>query len=183
MTPPPDSNSSANSKGEGAGVLSQLPRTRPQRASARRAAARGTAATPAQAAAAPAKAKPAKPAAKIAGKAAKTPGKAAKKPVKAKRATTTASRPRKPAAKASKPSPARGASAPRSRSRVRASEREAVPPQGYAAEGERLSGPVQPPGGTELIATAAEIVGELAKAGVSTGERLLRDFTSLITRS
>ncbi len=41
---------------------------------------------------------------------------------------------------------------------------------------DRASGPVQPPGGAELVATAAEIVTELAKAGVSTGERLLKDL-------
>jgi hypothetical protein len=40
---------------------------------------------------------------------------------------------------------------------------------------DRASGPVQPPGGAELVASAAEIIGELAKAGLSTGERLLRD--------
>jgi hypothetical protein len=41
---------------------------------------------------------------------------------------------------------------------------------------DRASGPVQPPGGTELVATAAEIVTELARAGVSTGERLIKDL-------
>ncbi len=41
---------------------------------------------------------------------------------------------------------------------------------------DRASGPVQPPGGAELVATAAEIVSELAKAGVSTGERLFKDL-------
>jgi hypothetical protein len=41
---------------------------------------------------------------------------------------------------------------------------------------DRASGPVQPPGSTELMATAAEIVSELAKAGVSSGERLLKDL-------
>jgi len=53
-----------------------------------------------------------------------------------------------------------------------------VPRQGFASDGERVSGPVQPPGGAELIATAAEIVSELAKAGVSTGERLIKDVVS-----
>jgi len=37
---------------------------------------------------------------------------------------------------------------------------------------------VQPPGAAELVASAAEIVGELAKAGLSTGERLLKDVFS-----
>jgi hypothetical protein len=34
---------------------------------------------------------------------------------------------------------------------------------------------VRAPGGTELATSAIEIFGELAKAGLSTGERLLRD--------
>jgi hypothetical protein len=53
---------------------------------------------------------------------------------------------------------------------------ESVPRQGFESELDRASGPVQPPGGAELVATAAEIVTELARAGVSTGERLLKDF-------
>jgi hypothetical protein len=41
-----------------------------------------------------------------------------------------------------------------------------------------VTGPVAPPGGAEFAATAAEILGELTKAGVSTGERLVRDVLS-----
>jgi hypothetical protein len=41
-----------------------------------------------------------------------------------------------------------------------------------------MSGSVSPPGGIELLASAAELVSELAKAGVGTGERLLRDALS-----
>jgi hypothetical protein len=37
---------------------------------------------------------------------------------------------------------------------------------------------VHPPGGAELVASAAEIVGEIAKAGILTGERLLKDVLS-----
>jgi hypothetical protein len=59
---------------------------------------------------------------------------------------------------------------------------EAVPPQGFECEGERASGPVQPPGGTELVATAAEILSEIAKAGISGGERLLKDALSRLSR-
>ena len=53
-----------------------------------------------------------------------------------------------------------------------------MPRQGFASEGERPLGPVQPPGGAEFLATAAEIVNELARASLSTGERLLRDAIS-----
>jgi len=40
---------------------------------------------------------------------------------------------------------------------------------------DRATGPVQPPGGAELISSAAEIFSELARSGLSTGERLLKD--------
>jgi hypothetical protein len=53
-----------------------------------------------------------------------------------------------------------------------------VPKQGFECEGERASGPVQPPGGAELLASAGEIFSEVAKAGLSTGERLFRDVLS-----
>ena len=53
-----------------------------------------------------------------------------------------------------------------------------MPRQGFECEEERASGPVQPPGGAELVASAAEIVSEVAKAGFSTGERLFRDVLS-----
>jgi hypothetical protein len=54
-----------------------------------------------------------------------------------------------------------------------------VPRQGFECE-DRASGAVHPPGGGELIASAAELVGELAKAGLSTGERVLKDVFSLL---
>ena len=37
---------------------------------------------------------------------------------------------------------------------------------------------VQPPGGAELIVSAAELVTEFAKAGLSRSERLVRDLFS-----
>ena len=55
---------------------------------------------------------------------------------------------------------------------------EPVPRQGFEGEPDSLGGPVQPPGGTELVASAAELAGELAKAGVATGARLVKDFLS-----
>jgi len=42
---------------------------------------------------------------------------------------------------------------------------------------------VQPPGGAEFLATAAEIVSELTKAGVSAGERLVKDAFSRLPLS
>ena len=46
-----------------------------------------------------------------------------------------------------------------------------------------MTGSLQPPGGIELVGSAAEIVGELAKAGLSAGERLLKDVFSRLPRS
>jgi hypothetical protein len=52
---------------------------------------------------------------------------------------------------------------------------EQVPRQGFESEMDRATGAVQPPGGAELVSSAAEIIGELARAGLASGERLLRD--------
>jgi hypothetical protein len=59
---------------------------------------------------------------------------------------------------------------------------EPVPRQGFESEEEHATGAVQPPGGTELVSTAAEILGELTKAGISGSERLLRDVLSRLGR-
>jgi len=150
---------SAGAVDEGEGVLANLPRTRPQRASPRRAAARR-----ADAGAQTARSEPAA--------VQQTAQRPARKP--AARAAAKTAKPRRPE---TQPSPGR----PRARSAPRGGPQvggEPVPRQGFASEGERVSGPVSPPGGAELLATAAEIVSELAKAGVSTGERLLRDVFS-----
>ncbi len=55
---------------------------------------------------------------------------------------------------------------------------ESVPPQGYEPEGDSLSRPIQPPGSAEIIASVAELAGELTKAGVNTSARMLKDFLS-----
>jgi hypothetical protein len=60
---------------------------------------------------------------------------------------------------------------------------EQVPRQGFECEGEHPNAPVQPPGGAELVAGAAELIGELAKAGISTGERLFKDVLSRLPLS
>jgi hypothetical protein len=53
-----------------------------------------------------------------------------------------------------------------------------VPSQGYESDDDAATGVVHPPAGAELLVSAAEIVGEFAKAGVSRGERLLKDALS-----
>jgi hypothetical protein len=58
-----------------------------------------------------------------------------------------------------------------------------VPRQGFESEADRAQGPVQPPGSAELVSSAVEIVGELAKSGISAGERVLKDVFSRLSPS
>lgn len=122
MSDSPKRDPRARASGEDAGVLANLPRTRPQRASPRRTAARSASVRKAPA---------------------RDSGKA-----------------RIGHAKANGPVV------------------ESVPMQGYESESDPLSRPIQPPGGAELAVSIAELTGELAKAGVSTGARLLKDLFS-----
>ncbi len=196
MSPPKDSERGAgttrNGRGrpgdEDPGILSQLPRTRPQRSSRHRAAARdGSVAEAASTATS---------------SAANGDAPAAEKPRSARTGKTAAPRSRakaaRPSAKqgaqgsagagagadASTKAPSRGTSAKRRTrtappsSSAAPSATSTAPRQGFECEGERASATVNPPGGAELVASAAEIVGELAKAGLSTGERLLKDVLS-----
>jgi hypothetical protein len=137
-------------------VLVNLPHTRPQRSSPRRAAARKAAAG--------------------AGGEIRTPG----RPSARSRigAGTAQGGPRKSArAAAGKPK------GPPKRAPSSARRRGAAPTQGFESDSENMNGSVQPPGGAELVASAAEIVGELAKVGLSAGERLLKDAFSRLPRS
>jgi hypothetical protein len=129
-------------------VLSNLPRTRPQRSTARRTAARKAGASGAAAT---------RSTPSTNGRSAATKAKSAKTPAKS------------PTKARSRPAAKRASAAPRV---------EPVPMQGFESESDRARGPVHPPGGAELMSSAAEIVGELAKAGFTTGERLLKDVLS-----
>jgi hypothetical protein len=135
------------------GVLANLPRTRPQRSSRRRAAAREAT----NEAAAPAgdgdRSEIAQP----------------------KRKTAKA-----PTPKAKAPAARGGRTAERSKDSARG--KDSVPRQGFDSERDAASGSVQPPGAPELLASAAEIVGELAKAGLSAGERVLKDLLDRLPR-
>jgi hypothetical protein len=112
------------------GVLANLPSTRPQRPSARRA----TSDRPATGRAQPSKAST------------------------------------KPTAKAGARATAGGAGG------LPKPQEPPVPPQGYETERDMEPGvPVQPPSTPELAASAVELVGELAQAGLSAGGRLLKD--------
>jgi hypothetical protein len=156
---------STTPRGDG-GVLLNLPRTRPQRSSARRVAARKAATGEGAATGA----RPrrldltaAAPSLTVAGGTAAEG--AARKPT---RTRTAAGRRAKSAVKL------RGSSLP---------ARDPAPRQGFESENESMSGSVHPPGSAELLAAAAEVVGELAKAGFSTGERVLKDALSRLPHS
>lgn len=173
-----DMNASDNGQRDG-GVLANLPRTRPQRSSARRAAARGGSAAPARPRKAQSKRAPAKPTATAAAPStpaaptAITTADSSAKPKSRVRAT-------RPAAATKRSSAPRRAAAGKGR---QAPADEPAPRQGFESEGESAGRPVQPPGGAEFVATAAEIVNELAKAGLSTGERLFKDVLSRLPLS
>jgi len=63
-----------------------------------------------------------------------------------------------------------------------AGRRDSVPKQGFESESDIASGSVQPPGAVELVGSAVEIVAELARGGLSAGERLLGDLVSRLPR-
>jgi hypothetical protein len=152
------------------GVLANLPRTRPQRSSPRRVAARDAA----SAANGARESRPGSKSRPSGAASAKATGKARKPSAGAAGESRT-----RAGAKAS----AGGRRRPSASRRGAASPKDAAPRQGFECEGATATGSVQPPGGAELVATAAEIVGELAKAGLSTGERLLRDVVSRLPLS
>jgi hypothetical protein len=145
------------------GVLANLPRTRPQRSSARRDAARRAVSTA-----------EAKPTGDPAGQQRRTAS------AKAQPAPTAGGKPRPTAAKAqlaATPAPKQTVA----KKRPAKSKATAKPPldpaprQGFETERDPVSGPVQPPGGVDLLSSAAELAGELTKSGLSTGGRLLKD--------
>ena len=181
------------------GVLANLPRRRPQRSSARRAAARAAASTNGGPPAPVKETSTAARAAKARGKHAKIEAQPTKRAerTETKRAAPVAGRRPAPTKDSAAAAQAKAADTPRPSSvvrarRARAAKRpvaprraapveEPAPRQGFECEGSE--GPVQPPGGPELVASAAELVSELAKASLSAGERLLKDVFSRLPGS
>jgi hypothetical protein len=156
------------------GVLVNLPRTRPQRSSARRVAARRAAGS----------ANGDRTTRRGNGPGANASGANAPRKTPRKPAGTSAGESRAAAAaKASRSGAAGAKRRPRTPSKQAPALEEAAPRQGFECDGESASGSVAPPGGTELVATAVEIVGELAKAGLSTGERVVKDLLSRLPLS
>jgi hypothetical protein len=58
----------------------------------------------------------------------------------------------------------------------------AAPRQGFEGEGDSASGPVQPPGAAEFAVSALELVGDLTKAGLSLGERVVKSVVARLPR-
>ncbi|HVA19675.1 MAG TPA: hypothetical protein VMU55_05845 [Solirubrobacteraceae bacterium] len=126
------------------GILASLPRTRPQRSSPRRDAARQSAKAP-------------------------------------KRAPTTASTGKQEPPKVSKAKAPAGKRAKRTPPKL--SHQDPAPRQGFESESDPVSGPVRPPGPVDVLASAAELAGELGKTGLTAGGRLLKDLLSRLTLS
>jgi cell pole-organizing protein PopZ len=178
-------NGSDSDSGHEGGILAALPRARPQRASPRRAAARNAvgaraiAATDGRLKPTKSQTKPTKATVSSRGTDAKSSAKtgtkpAAKKPQKPPRT-------QKPPAKTSRPS--RPVSLRTKTTRPQSHNEPRAPKQGYEPEDEvELGVTVNPPSGAELVESVADIVGELAGAGLTAGGRLLKDAFSLLRR-
>jgi hypothetical protein len=170
----------ADSDGEGKSVLQNLPRTRPQRASPRRAAARRSAAR---------KTGPERPKAQAAeangsvSESAAGDVAAAAAPLATGSKSGNTAAPREKSRRAPRGRAGKNATSPARRRKRATPTLEEVPPQGYESEDDAASGAVRPPGGAELLLTAAEVVGELAKAGISRSERLVKDALSRLPLS
>jgi hypothetical protein len=162
---PSESNGRPSDPHETSGVLSNLPRTRPQRSTPRRTAARKAMATEAAQAA---------PAA--------SNGRVSTRARAAAPNASVAAQPSNPKSTRKAAAKPRARSAPR-RAATPAPALDAVPLQGFESENDRARGPVHPPGGAELVTSAIEVVGELARSGLATGERLLKDVLSRLSLS
>ena len=189
-------------------VLGSLPRTRPQRASARRAAVRrgSAAAGPDAASTAPAgsgdpqaaspngsatdAASTTKRSAAKPSRAAKTgaraePSRAAKTGARAKpsRAAKTGARAKASATATTAPRATKASATARSDARAAARVKPAVPrrspDQGFESD---TSSAVDPPTGVALLGLAVEAAGELAHSGLDAGSRLLRGALSRLPR-
>jgi hypothetical protein len=164
------------------GVLAKLPPTRPQRSSRRR-----TAARTATVGAARGGATEASTEAETAATGADSPASRAPAGTRTGTGATASARKRKPQKDVPRDR-ARGRRVgprlqPAASKRDDSSRREqGVPRQGFDSESDLATGPVQPPGGVELVASAAEIVAELARAGLSAGERVLADLVARLPR-
>lgn len=170
------------------GVLATLPRTRPQRPSARRAAARRKAESEASATARATADAETTGSAEARGKHSREKDSRKKEPTRARASH-----------RQNEQSAAEPATAPRARARAKAKAKSgakpkrrlttvkppepAVPKQGYEPEEEvELGKSVSPPSGLELVESLAAVLGELAGGSLSAGGRLLKDALSGLRR-
>jgi membrane protein involved in colicin uptake len=153
------------------GVLAGLPRTRPQRTSARREAARARAKSETASPASAGKQGEARAAAKAKTRTSAKP----KTRASAKPKVTPKAKPK--AAIAKKPVKPAGA-----KLRAAAKTEEPAPKQGYESEEVELGNTVNPPSGIELVESVADIFGELANSGLAAGGRILKDAFSRLRR-
>src|SRR3981081_308889 len=73
------------------------------------------------------------------------------------------SRPQRASARRAAARTAKQSKVPRAHANRSEPAGESVPMQGYESEGDSFNRPIQPPSGTELVASIAELAGELAK--------------------
>lgn len=181
------------------GVLAALPRTRPQRVSPRRAAARQRAGktepetgSPAPAQSAPKTTTSPKTARKTT-PTQTTPRKATPTQTNLGKATPTQTArettPAVPAAEKATPSKTKikaKTQTTSAKAKTTSAKKPAEPPapkQGYEPEEEvELGKTVNPPNGVELVESVADIFGELASSGLAAGGRILKDAFSLLRR-
>jgi methylmalonyl-CoA mutase N-terminal domain/subunit len=167
MSAPDNSNARPDTPALEGGVLAALPRTRPQRASARRAAARGKAAKSETAATTGTT----KKATKVEPTKKTTPTKKTEPTTKTEQAS------RAPAARARTGNPKRRQPRPTTPSEPPA------PRQGYEPEEDlELGNTVNPPSGVELLESLTDIMSELAGSTLTAGGRLLKDAFSILRR-
>lgn len=175
------------------GVLAALPRTRPQRTSPRRAAARARTG----------KAEPKSDPKTDSSMSAQSAPKTTASPKPARKAAATRTTPRKtasthavprkatPTQSARKTAPTtpatRKATPSKAKTKIVSAKKPAEPPapkQGYEPEEEvELGKTVNPPSGVELVESVADIFGELANSSLAAGGRILKDAFSLLRRS
>jgi hypothetical protein len=167
----------ADSDGDGASVLENLPRTRPQRATPRRAAARRSAARKTGAEGSKAHVAGAN------GGAPTAPASAGRADAARPAGGSSAGGAREATERASRSRAGKRAAGPARRAKRSIPKLDEVPPQGYESEDDAATGAVRPPGGAELVLSAAEIAGELAKAGLSRAERLAKDVLARLPLS
>jgi hypothetical protein len=97
----------------------------------------------------------------------------------AQSAASAAQRTRKAKATAgarARPQGAAGARARRPASSRASRSQDRAPRQGFESEGESTTGPVMPPGASELLGAASELLADVAKASLSRGASTLKDI-------